>query len=48
LLDGGADPDIRNNKKEHARQLAAATGRDDLIQLLESHRSPGKRLFGIF
>jgi ankyrin repeat protein len=48
LLDGGADPDIRNDKMEQARQLAVAAGRDDLVELLESHHAPGKRLFGLF
>jgi ankyrin repeat protein len=48
LLNAGAEPNIRNDNSEQAVSLATAIGRDDLVQLLQSHPKPRRRLFGLF
>ena len=39
--------DVRNMRRETAREMASSAGYRDIVQLLDEHRE-GKKLFDIF
>ncbi len=46
LLDGGANPNLRNKKRERAHMLV--NGDNEILTLLENHKAGKKWLFGLF
>jgi ankyrin repeat protein len=48
LLNAGAEPRLRNNKREQARNLAEAAGNARVMLLLDQHASGNKWTPGWF